>query len=344
MIKSLQGLRALAMMGIFLFHSGLLINGTFPVIFFFILSGFVLYWSYSSSIIQINISKIIFWVKNRMKKMYPIHIITFVMSIFIRYDWIMNLSNIEILTSAVLNIILLQTLVPKYAYSFNGLSWFLSVIMILYVLALPLIYVINKIGLVKIEYIIIILLLKYLISIINNYYNLQLDLYTSPFYRIFDFILGMLIANMLINKKEYNNKKNTRYTVYEIIIFVVFFIIYISTFFIKVEGVVYSIIFTILIYVIAQEKGFISKLLKLSILQKLATISFEFYMVHELILIVFRKVFKDINFYWGIKNLIIAIPAFIISLCVAKLFNKYITNKNLKKNVLKKRKLILTKQ
>lgn len=38
MIKSLQGLRALAMLGIFLFHAGLLINGTFPVVFFFILS------------------------------------------------------------------------------------------------------------------------------------------------------------------------------------------------------------------------------------------------------------------------------------------------------------------
>lgn len=34
MIYTLQGLRALAMLGIFLFHSGLLINGTFLVTFF----------------------------------------------------------------------------------------------------------------------------------------------------------------------------------------------------------------------------------------------------------------------------------------------------------------------
>ena len=333
MIKSLQGLRTLSMIGIFLFHAGLLINGTFPVIFFFILSGFVLYWSYSSSVIEVNISKIISWVKNRMKKMYPIHVITFVMSIFIRYDWIMKLSKIEIIINTVLNLSLLQTLVPKYAYSFNGLSWFLSVTMILYVLALPLIYLINKIKLVKVQYIIIILLLKYLISLINNYYNLGLDLYTSPFYRILDFILGMLIANMLINNKEYDNKKNTRYTVYEIIIFVSFFIIYISTFFIKVEGTAYSIIFTILIYVVAQEKGSISKLLKSSILQKLASISFEFYMVHELILIAFRRVFEGLNFYWVINNFIVSIPTFIISLCIAKLLNKYITNKKLNKNV-----------
>lgn len=34
MINSLQGLRTLAMIGIFLFHAGLLINGTFPLFSF----------------------------------------------------------------------------------------------------------------------------------------------------------------------------------------------------------------------------------------------------------------------------------------------------------------------
>lgn len=37
MIKSLQGLNILGMLGIFLLHSGLLIKGTFIVTFFFIL-------------------------------------------------------------------------------------------------------------------------------------------------------------------------------------------------------------------------------------------------------------------------------------------------------------------
>ena len=34
MIKSLQGLRVLAMVGIFLFYCGLLLKGAFPVTFF----------------------------------------------------------------------------------------------------------------------------------------------------------------------------------------------------------------------------------------------------------------------------------------------------------------------
>lgn len=37
MIKSLQGLRVLAMVGIFLFYCGLLLKGAFPVTFFYII-------------------------------------------------------------------------------------------------------------------------------------------------------------------------------------------------------------------------------------------------------------------------------------------------------------------
>ncbi|MDU2265553.1 acyltransferase [Clostridium celatum] len=338
MINSLQGLRTLAMLGIFLFHSGLLLNGTFPVIFFFMLSGFVLYWSYNTKINEINIKEIIFWVKKRMKKLYPIHLITFVMSIFIRWDWIMKLSVIDIIINTILNLTLLQTLFPKYAYSFNGLSWFLSVTMLLYIMAIPLIYIIKNIKVIKAEYMIIaVCLIRYLISIINNLNDLGLDLYTSPFFRIFDFVLGMLVANMLIKKRESNNKFYEKYTIYEIVICISFFIVYASTFIIKVDGTLYSILFTALIYVMAQEKGGISNLLKLDILQKWATFSFEFYMVHELILIAFRKVFQNINYNWIIKNFIIALPSFIISMVIAKFLNEYITKgkliKKIKKNI-----------
>lgn len=61
MIESLQGLRALGMLGIFLFHSGLLLKGTFPVTFFFILSGFVLYYNYSDTVNLVSIKGSFLW-------------------------------------------------------------------------------------------------------------------------------------------------------------------------------------------------------------------------------------------------------------------------------------------
>ncbi|WP_434798708.1 hypothetical protein [Terrisporobacter vanillatitrophus] len=109
MIRSLQGFRALGMISIFLFHSGLLLKGTFPITFFFMLSGFVLYYSYSNRIKSMSINDDIVWVINRMKRMYPIHLITYVMSVIIRWEWICKFEIIELISKAFWNLSLLQS-------------------------------------------------------------------------------------------------------------------------------------------------------------------------------------------------------------------------------------------
>lgn len=328
MIKSLQGLRVLAMVGIFLFHCGLLLKGAFPVTFFFILSGFFIYYSYNSKIIKFDIKQYIKWIYNRMKKLYPIHLITFIMSIFIRFDWILNLDLKTLVIKALLNITLLQSLDPDQIYPFNGLSWFLSTTFILYLFAIPLILQIKKINKIKSQYLIlIILIIQNIIILINNKQNYQLNLYTSPFFRMFDFIIGMLIAKNFIIYK--GNKVNSKiFNKLEIGIFIVFLVMYVLCLFnenIQHGLSFYSPVFICGIYIFAFEKGKISKWLSSDIFQKIAGVSFEFYMVHELILIVFRNIFINFNLYWIIKNIIIAIPSFIISIVLAIVLNRYVT-------------------
>lgn len=88
----------------------------------------------------------------------------------------------------------------------------------------------------------------------------------------------------------------------------------------------YSPIFILMMYVISYEKGIISKILSSNRLQKIATFSFEFYMVHELILIMFRKLFVNLQYNWIIKCVIIDISSFIISIVISVLLYKFITN------------------
>lgn len=144
MIYTLQGLRALATLGIFLFHSGLLINGTFLMIFFFILSGFVTYYSKYKNIESMNCSKSIKWIFNKMKPFYAVHIITFLLSILVRWNWVCKLEKIELVRKVILNLLLIQTFSKDDILVFNNLSWFLSVIFILYIFAIPCIKVIKK--------------------------------------------------------------------------------------------------------------------------------------------------------------------------------------------------------
>ena len=342
MIKSLQGLRALGMNGIFLFHSGLLLKGTFPVTFFFMLSGFVLYYSYSNRIKSINFSESINWIVSRMKKLYPIHIITFMMSIFIRWEWISEFEITDIINKALLNIFLLQSLSRKHIFTFNGLSWFLSTTFILYILAIPLMLLIKKIKFKKLHnLILLILVLQNIVIFINNSQKYELSLYTSPFFRVFDFAIGMIIAKKFIDEYK-DDAKYKYYSFYEFGILILFSIMYIITLVssAKLEYALsyYSPIFVLGIYIFAHEKGFISKLLCNEVLQKIAKFSFEFYMVHELILILFRNVFENLTYHWLIKNIIISIPSLIISLLLAIVLNKFITNKEIFKLIASKDK------
>ena len=93
----------------------------------------------------------------------------------------------------------------------------------------------------------------------------------------------------------------------------------------------YSPIFAISIYIIACERGVISHILQKDIFQKIASFSFEFYMIHELVLIIFRRMFINLNYHWLIKNIYISIPAFIISIMLAQVLSKYIKRINIAK-------------
>ena len=76
MLPALDGIRVLATAGIFLFHAGLLWHGTFPVTLFFMLSGFMMYYTKADTITPwTGIKKI--------ARLYPLHLLTLVLSIFI---------------------------------------------------------------------------------------------------------------------------------------------------------------------------------------------------------------------------------------------------------------------
>lgn len=322
MIYTLQGLRALAMLGIFLFHSGILLNGTFPVTFFFILSGFVTYYSKYINVDEMNIKECINWIINKMKPLYIVHILTFLLSIIIRWDWVSKLSPLQLIKRVILSLLLIQSFFKNDTFIFNGLSWFLSVIFILYILAIPCIKIVKNISKNKLtNMVVLILIIQYILNSINIIGITELNIYSLPIYRLLDFVLGMIVAKIFLEKKYIIKRHN----LCETMILIIFIGMYILSFSIKTGCSYYSLLFIIALYVFSQGKGWISKILEIYILQKIASISFEFYMIHELILIVFRKVFYYLNYYWLINNIIISIPAFIISMVLAVFINKYIT-------------------
>lgn len=318
------------MLGIFLFHSWLFPGGSLAVVFFFMLSGFVTYYSQYKKVDNMNLRGSGKWILNKVKKMYPVYFITMIFSIFIKWEWISSLTLKQFVEKFSLNLIMIQSCFKNEALNFNSLSWFLSVLFIIYIFAIPIIKFMKKFNLRgTIIFIVIVLMIQYIINILNINLFENMYLYSNPAYRIFEFILGMLVAQVFILKK-FEIKHSTTL---EVLIGVIFIVKYILSYnglnFIGLSY--YNILFIIAIYIFALGKGFISKLLKNKILQYLAKISFEFYMVHELILEIFRKVFENSSLHWILNRLVISMLSFSIAIIVSTLLKRYVSDKNLSK-------------
>ena len=136
-IKSLQALRGLAFLG----HVGSKVEwGTLGASLFFCLSGFLLMYRAGNERTVCTIKDSLQFAKDKLKKIYPLHIITMVIVIAYNVAEIIYWKNPLltfgrfIIPGAVLNITLLQCWIPddRVNIILNPVSWYLSTAAFLY--------------------------------------------------------------------------------------------------------------------------------------------------------------------------------------------------------------------
>lgn len=325
--SAFEGLRVIATLGIFLFHAGFLNNGSFFVTFFFMLSGFLCYFTKNNSM---QMYTFISWLKKyvwgKIKQFYPLYFFTFVLAFFVReiYQYIFSLDG---LFQVILNLLMLKPFFSDYAYSFNPLSWFLAVTFFLYIIGYFLIKVLNRIN--SIIFIIINIMSVMLIIILINYAAdiVHFSIYTFPIYRILDFYLGMLSAKLFIQIKI-----NCNFSVIELLTVIILFLQYVFDSNIKINPGYNSIILFFVLYIFAFGNGIISKILSIDFFISTAKYCFEFYMIHELMLMIFRKIYLDENLNENFRLILISFPALLITIVLSVGFKtiqrEIIKNKN----------------
>ena len=280
-IKGLQSLRFIAVLFVFYTHitSDHIIYATCGVSFFVILSGFL--YGYKTVENKKTLKETISLVKSRILKFYPLYLITLILCIPLE-------TRIPSVRTVIQNLLLLQCYSTTHYFIFNGVSWFLSMMMTLSILTYPLKRVITKIRkssiLIGIFFILVIANFIYCYCLNKMQVNLQYWLYVCQIVRILEYTCGMIIG-YLIKKKSYNISKMTA-TILEIfsigIIIVILMIPNIPQYIHR--NFIWIIPMCLLISVVSIERGVLSKILQFKWLVYLGNISFEFFMTHQIIL------------------------------------------------------------
>jgi peptidoglycan/LPS O-acetylase OafA/YrhL len=260
-------------------------EGYLGVSFFFILSGFILSLNYKNKLGENTITFKEFWVA-RIAKIYPLHLLTLLIAIpLCLNDFLSN--SLAWFGKLITNLFLLQSFVPndKIFFSFNLPSWSLSDEMFFYLLFPIIITIYYKFSKTTFLSLILLLIIPIGIFLVPDKFEHAI-FYINPFFRIGDFIIGMLLYNLYEQKifgKWLKSKLSATLLEFASVgLFITFvgFHAYIP------NGYRYSCYYwipmIIIILIFSYQSGYLSDLLSNRILVLLGEISFGIYLIHNL--------------------------------------------------------------
>ncbi|MGM7720473.1 acyltransferase family protein [Metabacillus sp. Hm71] len=332
MLNSLTSFRFIAALSVFIFHVGYLENlqlGAAGVSFFFVLSGFIMAYTYHSKFINLekDIIKKYYWA--RFAKIYPVHVLTFLISAPLTLMWFHpeSLYWLKLAIMSGINLLLVQSYVPNQGtyFNFNGVSWTLSVEVLFYLTCPFLIWTFTKLNVKK--HIISSLVIGLLIWTVFFNFNLKLDesdtfliwmLHIFPVARLFEFAMGVILGLIFVSKYEEKRKNKALYNTLETIsiLTLVGVMLYSTNLDVgAVRGGLFIPVWCLVIYIFAFQAGVISRILSNKALVYLGEISFSFYMIHQLVI----RYYEFFNMSESLKGLI----CFIVSLVLSSIMYRY---------------------
>lgn len=206
MIRSLTGLRFIFALMIFMHHFSMgervifSEGGVLAVCFFFILSGFVLAYSYQERLVAQEITSRSFYV-GRLSKLYPLHILCFLVAAVL----IIKTISWKHLLVAPVNLALLQSWIPVKGvyFSYNAVSWFSSDMLFFYLIFPWLALKMRTIEWKKLIVGGLVVLSVYLllVQLIPAAWQ-HAVFYINPCFRLLDFTLGIVLFKWLHELKE----------------------------------------------------------------------------------------------------------------------------------------------
>lgn len=301
----IDGLRAIAVIAVIIFHLGYLPNGYLGVDVFFVISGFLITSIIYKEILNGNFSVLSFY-KRRIRRIIPLLLfISFIAlilgGIFMLPDDLIGLSKSIIASNLFSNNLLLYLTSSDYwevSMEFKPLmhTWSLGVEEQFY-LVYPLIFIFVSSKRIIVTIITLITIISLFLFLF--YGNINAKFYLLP-YRFFELSLGGIFALFYFNKKEVNSKlKFIYYTSFILLLFLIFIPYQKND--ISLFLCIVTTAFTIALSNYFSKSLISEKILSNRILVYIGKISFSLYMWHQIIFSFARYVLLfEITWIWSI--------------------------------------------
>ena len=348
-INSLQALRALAFIGIFLVHAGakIIYWSGLGVSIFFTLSGFLMYYQNDEKIVECSIRNNVFFSWKKIKKLYPLHFTTmcFVILLYLAIYAIKGCTVKQIFKLVLcigLNITLLQSWVPYSTIntSLNGVAWYLSVTLFLYFMFPYINRFIKKKNIILLSLmclfflIIQILLCRFMLIYFEPDSKIYIwFMYCFPIFRLGDFFVGCCFGK-LYNENSIIKKKFTyiKESVMEIVCLLVTIIVivwqrekYDNLWVLAIQNWTTLNIFLSLIwiYFFIKCNGVITKFLTNRTTIFIGNISAYTFLIHYVVTLYFNSIINLLNLdLIGDRKCIIIILEFILTIVITVFYLK----------------------
>ncbi|MDO4650121.1 MAG: acyltransferase [Eubacteriales bacterium] len=340
----LQFLRFLAFMNIFIWHAEAWNffcypagnSGNFAVSFFFVMSGLVTGYAHYGRERKPTLRNIGWDMWKRICKIYPLYFLTMMLPVLNSSfpEWIATGNWEEMapeLDQLLKNLLLIQSWFRKGHFTFNIVGWFMSTLLFLNLFNLPVLYVLNRLDKRRNRYGIFILSIA-VVSFFAFFYcgltrglSLRFWHYVFPPARMGEYLAGMILGFGIKSFLRTNLPEKIPVSVYTVAeigalglwwIYLHWWGTYWTT-----QSVHWLLPNLILLCVFTFGGGLVSRLFHWKPLVYLGDISFECYLIHELIVMRY-----EIKHNWTVVSAMDQVVAFLyclmITILAASLFHR----------------------
>lgn len=343
-IDSLQFVRTIAFLGVYLYHAvktfpgqGRLYEffsnspGPWGVSVFFTLSGFLMTYSYWNRGPDSSLKGSVLFSLKKIRKLYPLHLVMlFLGTVY----WLLRGQNPFILLKRLaIAVPLVQTWFPEGYRAINSVAWYFSVCLFLYFCFPSLLSLIKKkigIGLSLVGLIAIFLFRLWIGSFVFQYLDIDIKwaTYYHPVFRLGDFVIGGFLASIYIGRKE-NDSKHYSKSVYSLLEFLAIVLnIAACILFVKLPDNAAWFKFTslfvlssvIIVYFFSLNAGIMSDLLTNRVTFWFARISPYAFLIHRLVIYYFYSFSRYVSHDRQINWIIVVTVPFLITVLVVYLY------------------------